>query len=195
MKKLKLLFIMIVVVSTSLSVSGQQLYKCDSTKSYWTFTKDSSFFVIKLLGNVRETERKSVVAVDNFVLQGMVIDKAEYVKDGEDSSNLKVLIRYAMSEAEYFTGLFKTKINVQMQQAPISSDQIVLIWFFEMPSGQNQDVKYQLFANLIIGDKIFGLASSQFADQKLDNVKDFLMNAISTLKEVDNEKEFKGLCE
>lgn len=195
MKKLKLLFIMIVVVSTSLSVSGQQLYKCDSTKSYWTFTKDSSFFVIKLFGNVRETERKSVVAVDNFVLQGMVVDKAEYVKDGEDSSNLKVLIRYAMSEAEYFTGLFKTKINVQMQQAPISSDQIVLIWFFEMPSGQNQDVKYQLFANLIIGDKIFGLASSQFADQKLDNVKDFLMDAISTLKDVDNEEEFKNLCE
>ncbi|MDD3686928.1 MAG: hypothetical protein PHE56_09205, partial [Bacteroidales bacterium] len=96
---------------------------------------------------------------------------------------------------EYFSGLFKTKINLQMQLAPISAEQSVLIWFFEMPEGHNQEVKYQVFANLVLGDKIFGLSSSQFADQNLDNIKDFLMDVISTVKVLDNKKEFKKLCE
>jgi hypothetical protein len=194
MRKRILLLALTVTVLTILTVNGQQLYKCNTTKSFWTFTKDSSFFAVKLLGNAKETERKSVISVDNYVLQNLLIDKAKFMKEGEDNSDLKVLVRYAMSEAEYFSGVFKTKINIQMQKAPLSADKSVLIWFFEMPSGKNEKVKFQLFANIIIGDKIFGFASSQFADQKFDSVKDFLMDVISTLKRVDNKNDFDKLC-
>jgi hypothetical protein len=76
----------------------------------------------------------------------------------------------------------------------LSSDKTVLIWFFEMPSSVSQEVKHQVFANIIVGDKIFGLSSSQFADQKLDDVKNFLMDVISTLKKVDNKNDFDKLC-
>jgi hypothetical protein len=92
------------------------------------------------------------------------------------------------------TGLFKQKLNIQIQKAPLSSDKTVLIWFFEMPPSVSQEVKHQVFANVIIGDKIFGLSSSQFTDQKLEDVKNFLMDVISTLKQMNNKKDLEKLC-
>jgi len=176
------LFILSII---TLTVNGQQLNKCDSTKSYWTFKQNNSFFSIKLLGNVSTTESVNIVSIDNYPLQSLVVDKSNFLKEGEDNSELKVLLRYANSEAEYLSSMFRTKIDIRLQQAPLSADKSVLIWFFEMPSGHNQEVKFQLFANIIHGDKIFGLARPQFADQKFDRVRDSLMDVISTLKIID----------
>jgi hypothetical protein len=194
MRKLKLIVTLTVTILMTLTVSGQQLYKCDTAKSYWTFEKDNSFFAVKLLGKVSEQERKSVIAVNNYALQYVIIDKKQYIRADSISADLKVLTNYALSEAEYMTNLFKQKLNIQMQKAPLSSDKTILIWFFEMPSSVSQEVKHQVFANIIIGDKIFGLSSSQFADQELDDVKNFLMDVISTLKKVDNKNDFDKLC-
>jgi hypothetical protein len=194
MRKLKLILTLTAITLTALTVRGQQLYKCDATKSYWTFEKDDSFFAVKLLGKVSEQERKNVIAVNNYALQYVIVDKKQYIKGDSISADLKVLTNYALSEAEYMTGLFKQKLNIQMQKAPLSSDKTVLIWFFEMPSSVSQEVKHQVFANIIIGDKIFGLSSSQFADQKLDDVKSFLMDVISTLKKLDDKNDFDKLC-
>jgi hypothetical protein len=176
------------------STYGQQLYKCDTTKSYWTFEKDSSFFAVKLLGNAKEQDRKSVISVGSFALQYVIVDKKNYIKEDADTSGLKVLIKYALSEAEYFTSIFKQKINIQLQKVPLSSNRSVLLWFFEMPSNVSKDVKHQVFANIIIGDKIVGLSSSQFSDQKFDDVKNFLIDIISTLKKFDSKKDFEKLC-
>jgi hypothetical protein len=194
MRKLTLLLTLIATNGIVLTINGQELYKCDTTKSFWTFTKDNSFFTVKLMGNAKETERKSVISFDSYVLQNVLVDKVKFIKEGEDNSDLTIMIRYALSEAEYFSGVFKKKVNIKMLQAPLSADKSVLIWFFEMPPGQNHEVKFQLFANIIVGDKIFGLASSQFADQKFDSVKDFLMDVISTLKQVESQNEFDKLC-
>lgn len=187
----------LIAILLSLSASGQQLYKCDSTKSYWTFEKDISFFAVKLNGKVSEQERKSVIAVNNYALQYVIVDKKDYTKTdsmGSITAELEVLANYAISEAEYMTGLFKQKLNIQMQKVSLSSDKIILIWFFEMPPDVSLEVKNQVFANVIIGDKIFGLSSSQFTDQKLDDVKNFLIDIISTLKQVNSKKDFEKLC-
>ena len=189
----KLILILTVATFTTLSVNGQQLFRCDTTTSYWTFEKGNSFLAVKLLGKVSEQERKSVIAVNNYVLQYVIVDKKDYIKDNI-TDDLKVLTNYVLSEAEYMSGLFKQRLNIQIQKAPLSSDKTVLIWFFEMPSNVSQEVKHQVFVNIIVGDKIFGLSSSQFADQKLDDVKDFLMDVINTLKKVESKNDFKKLC-
>ena len=194
MNKTILFYIWTISALTALTSYGQQVFKCNTSKSYWTFEKNDTFFAVKLDGNIKETERKNVISVDNYVLQNIILDKTKFIKEGEDNSDLKLLIKYAMSEAEYLSSQFKTKINIQMQKAPISADKNVLIWHFEMPSNMNQEVKSQIFANVVIGDKIFGLASSQFTDQKFENVRDFLMDVISTVKKLKNKNEFSTLC-
>lgn len=172
---------------------GQQLFKCDTAKSFWVFGKDNAYFAVQLSGKISEQERKNVIAVNNYALQYLIKDKKDYIK--EDSiTDLKVLVYHALSEGEYMSGLFKQKLNIQMEKAPLSSEKTVLIWFFEMPTSISQDVKYQVFANIIIEDKIIGLSSAQFAGQKLDDVKDFLMDVISTLRKVDSKDNFAKLC-
>ena len=185
--------ILFVLTTTGLTVCGQQLHVCDTTKSYWTFSQSDSFFSIKLAGNVRSTGRINVVSIDNYPLQSLLVDKVNFIKEGQDNTELKVLIRYAMSEAEYLSSIFKTKIDIQLQQAPLNADKSVLIWFFAMPSGHNQEVKFQFFANIIHGDNIFGLARPQFADQKFEEVRDSLMDLISTLKNIDKDH-LDSLC-
>ena len=194
MNKIILFCIWAISTLTTLPTYGQEIYKCDTLKSYWTFEKNNTFLAVKIEGNVKTTQRKNVISVYNYVLQNIILDKAKFVKEGEDNTDLKIMMRYATSEAEYLSGQFKTKINIKMSKAPISEDKSVLIWYFEMPSNMNNEVKLQIFANIIIGDKIFGLASSQFADQKFENVRDFLMDVISTVKKLKKKKEFSTLC-
>ncbi len=195
MIKLKLILTLTLTILSALVVSGQQLIKCDETKSYWTFEKENSFFAVKLLGKVTEQERKNVIGVNNYVLQYVIVDKKQYIKSDSIYTDLKLLTKYALLEAEYMTGLFKQKLNIQMQKAPLSKEKMALIWFFEMPTSVSQEVKHQIFVNTIVGDKIFGLSSSQFANQKLNDVKDFLLDVISTLKQIDNRNAFVKLCE
>lgn len=190
-KKMKYLIILIELVM-SLTGSGQQIMKCDSSKSYWIFEKNNAVFSVKLIGNISEQEKKSVIAVNGYVLQYVIVDKKDYIRADSNMADLNVLTNYALSEAEYMTVLLKQKLNIQMQKAPLSSDKTALIWFFEMPLNVSQEVKHQIFVNIIIGDQIIGFSSSQFADQKLDDVKNFLMDAISTLKQV---KDIDKLCE
>lgn len=186
-----LLFAFTVIAFTA---NGQALYKCDSAKSFWTFSQENSSFSIKILGNAIETERLNVISVNNSPLQSLLVDKVNFMEDGNDNTDLKVLIRFAVSEAEHLSSVFKTKINIKLQQAPLSPDKSVLIWFFEMPSGYNKEVKFQLYANIIVEDKIFGLARPQFTDQEFEKVRDSLMDVISTLKRVSSKNDFDKLC-
>ena len=180
--------------TTSLCANAQELYKCDSTRSFWTFNQDNALFYVKVLGNVDKTERTNVISVGHLVLQSLIVDKTKFVKEGEDNADVKIMIRHAMSEAEYLSNVFKTKIDIRMTQAPISANRSVLIWSFEMPPGHNQEVKSQLFANIVVEGKIFGLASPQFAEQKFEDVRDSLMDVISTIKAVAGKSDFDKLC-
>lgn len=194
MGKLKFILALTVATFTALTVRGQALYRCNETQSYWTFEKDNSFLAVRIAGKVTEQERKNVIAVNAYALQYVIVDKQPYLMGDSKSDDLKVLTNYALSEAEYMTNLFKQKLDIQMQKAPLSADKTVLIWWFEMPSNVSQEVKHQIFANIIVGDKIFGLSSAQFENQNLDDVKDFLMDVISTLQVVRKKNDLGKLC-
>lgn len=188
------LFTLLLLTVTSFSVTGQQLFRCDTTKSFWAFNQSNFSFSVKLLGNVNSTDRINIISIDNYPLQSLLVDKAKFIKEGEGNTDIKVLTRYAMSEAEYLSNMFKQKIDIQLQRAPLKAEKSVLIWFFEVPSGYNREVKFHLFANIVLEDKIFSLASPQFASQKFEKVRDALMDVISTIKKVEDKDEFDTLC-
>lgn len=173
---------------------GQQLEKCDSIKSFWIIENGSTNYTLKILGKVAATERNNVISVNKYALQYLMVDKNDYVSEGKTSTELEILANYVSSEINYTSLQLKTKLEVQMQKAPLSGEKDVIIWWYKMPDGMNEQVVNQLFASIIIDDKIFGIASPQFADQEFGQVRDFLMDVISTLKKVDKKKELKDIC-
>ncbi|UII20921.1 hypothetical protein [Fulvivirga ligni] len=192
---MKKLFGAITLILTVCNLFGQTVERCDSTKAFWIIEKDKSTYTIKILGDVKTTERKNVISVDMYALQYLIVDTANYVIEGKSLTELQILANYVSSEVNYMSRQFQTKLEAQMQKAPLSSDKDVLIWWYKMPDGMNEEVSNQLFACIIMDDKIFGLASPQFIDQKFEDIRDFLMDNISTLKRVENKKELKKLCE
>ena len=85
------------------------------------------------------------------------------------------------------------KLNIEMSKAALPGG-TALIWSFDMPPSVSAEVKKQIFIDVVIGDKIFGLSSSQFVDQTYDEVEDFLIRIISSLKKVKDADELAGLC-
>ena len=192
-KLLTLSFSLLVCVSFALK--AQQLHQCDENKSYWILSKDEDNFIVELSGKAQESEKKGVITINGYILQGLIINKSAFIDEGEkDSKELQILVRYALSEADYFSKLFKTKINIQIQKAVLSDGKEVLLWFFDMPESITANVKRQLFVNMLIGDKIIGLASPQIADQKFEDVRNFLTNAISILKKIEDKNKLTKEC-
>ncbi|NQY07114.1 MAG: hypothetical protein HRT68_13235, partial [Flavobacteriaceae bacterium] len=171
----------ILIMSSVINTYGQQIEKCDSTKSFWIIENKNINYTLKIIGNVASTERKNVISVNNNALQYLVVDKTNYIIEGKTKTELEILANYVSREVNYMSGQFKTKLEAQMQKAPLSSEKNVIVWWYKMPDGMNEQVDNQLFASIIIGDKIFGIASPQFRNQEFDDVKDFLMDVISTL--------------
>ncbi|PKP21744.1 MAG: hypothetical protein CVU05_06095 [Bacteroidetes bacterium HGW-Bacteroidetes-21] len=182
---LKTGYYIVFLIFFSSGIYAQSVVTCDSTLSFWVIPNDSINYTLNLSGRVQTTEKPMVIAVNNYALQYLIVEKKYYTEEKGDNSDLKILIRYALSECEYLSNMYKTKLNLQMQKAPVSNNNEVLIWYYAMPEDLNEQVKYQVYANLVLGDKIFGIASPQFSDQTLNEIKDFLMDVISTLKQIE----------
>ena len=187
---LRTISLAILIFVTSFAYS-QKVVKCPDGL-YWTIEKDSVNYTVALLGKVQTTERPNVIAVNDYSLQYLIVNKSPHVEEGGDNTELKILIRYAMSEAAYLSKQFNSELKPTLVKAPLSSDKDVLLWSYKMPTKISDQVANQLYANIIIGDKIFGLASPQFNDQEYDKVRDFLMDSINSLKRVEDLDELCG---
>jgi len=170
--------------------SAQQIIVCDSNTTFCVFPHDSVHYSLKFDGIVRSTEIPSAVTVDQFFLQYLFVDKGKFIRDGEDNSDLSILTRTALNECEYLTSIYKKKINVVFQKVPMGTND-VLLWYYEMPRKMKGDVSAQLYANMIVGNDIFGLYTPQFEDLEFNEVRDFLLDAMSSLATV---RDIDGIC-
>lgn len=191
MKKLStsILFLLFTIFAFS-----QRVENCDSIKSFWLLENGSINYTIKLSGKIGKTENPNVITVNGQALQFLMVNKKDFSTEGKAEKDLEILVNYVSSEANYMSGLFKTKLEVQMQKAPINNSKDALVWWYKMPEPHNEEVQNQLFVNIIIDDKIIGLASPQFNNQEFNKVRDFLMDEISSLKSVTKKKELNDLC-
>jgi len=191
MKNLAAILLMFLTVTY---VSGQELKKCDSTKYYWIIPSEDISYTVKIIGEVSVTKQHNVLYVNNNALQYLIVDKKKYITDGTNPTELEILANYVSSEINYMSGQYQAKLEAQMQKAPLTGDKDAIVWWYKMPKGFNSEVTNQLFASIIIDDKIFGVASPQFSNMKFKDVQDFLMDIISTLKKVTKKKKLKNIC-
>lgn len=185
MKKILVIFIIFLSLNNGY---GQQILQCDSTKSFLIMEFENTVYTLKIIGNVVLTDRKNVFSINNNPLQYLVLEKTDFISQGKTNTELEILTNYVTHEVRFLSDQFKTKLEVQMQQAPLSSQKDVLIWWFKMPDGIDKNAVNQLFASIIIENKIFVLASPQFRNQEFEKVRDFLMDLISTVKIIKKRK-------
>ena len=184
----------LVLVSTFASA---QIMRCESGATHWVLTKnDSMHFVLRSLMPVKQLQRPNIVQVGEFVVQAITVDKAPYVP-GVDTTQLAILSRYATEEGDFISKQMKTKLDLTMVKSNFGEGEgvDVLIWSHVMPETISKEVKAQIFATIILGDRIFGLSSPQFSDQTYEAVRDFLMDVLSTVKVVRDQRVLSTLCD
>lgn len=189
-----LLSIVLFILTSSLAIA-QEIRKCNDKKAYWHFGKDSSSYIIRLEGILGSTQNDRVIVLNGHPLQYVVVYKDKYMQgiEGKDTATFMPLIVYARSEGEYISRQFGNKLELTLDNQSRGKMKI-LLWYYKMPISVSTEVKHQLIANVIIGDKIIGLSTSQFNDQNFDDVKDFLIKEITTLKEIKDSAELDKLC-
>ncbi len=158
MKVLKIVMILL-LITTVTNIMGQQIIECDSTTSYWVVSKDKVDYSVRLNGKAQSAGRPNLITINNYVLQNLIVNKKDYINKNNNDTDIKVLINYAMKETEYLSGQFQTKLNLQLQKVPLSEGRDALLWHFDMPAGMSEQVKSQIFVNIIIDDKIIGFGS------------------------------------
>ena len=188
-------FSILLLLLVSYLTNAQEIRKCDDKNAYWLFGKDSSSYIVRLEGTLKSTQTDRVIVLEGHPLQYVIVYKAKYMEGiaGKDTASFMPLITYAQSEGEYISGQFGNKLELNLDNQSKGKMKI-LLWYYKMPISVSTDVKHQLIANVIIGDKIIGLSTSQFNDQNFDDVRKFLIKEIATLKEVKELTDLEKLC-
>lgn len=174
-----------------ITIEAQNILDCSNGTSYWVIEKDGAKYALKLNDKVTKVGHPSMISYNDYALQTLVVDVAPYTGQQGDNSDIGVLTRYAQAESEYLSGQFKTEVEITMKKVKISKNREVLVWYYNMPASVSTEVENQLYANIIVGDQIFGLSCTQFNGQSFDEARNMLMDVISTLQVT---KDTTGLC-
>lgn len=113
MKVLRIVMILLLTTVVT-NVMGQQIIECDSTTSYWVISKDRIDYSVRLNGKAQSAGRPNLITVNDYVLQNLIVNKKDYTSKGNDDTDIKTLIGYAMKESEYLSGQFQTKLNLHL---------------------------------------------------------------------------------
>jgi hypothetical protein len=186
-KNLRSIITALTLCISALSIHAQDLKDC-SGKTHWIFKQEHGLLGITPNGKISKSDSRKIIHVDNYDLQCVIVSKSTYAKE-EDNTDLKVLTRYAMAEIAWQSDQMKSKLMLNAHKEELASGKSILIWSFEMPEGSSKDVLNQVYANMVVGDKIFGLGCPRYKEQSMKEIKKFLIETISTLKEYKKEKE------
>lgn len=161
-----------------------QLMPCEGGRTYWVVNKDSIHYVMEIPGRGRATEKENTILVDNDRLTCEIIRKNTYADPGAKNPDLKLLLKHMALETDSASRQVKTRLKLQVQSVPISEEQEVMVWHYELPVGMKQEIKAEIHVSIMMGGNIVTFSSPQFNGQEFDAVKDFLLEVISTLKVV-----------
>ena len=187
--KLKFLFVIIACVTVFARSVGQEIVTCNPGTVYWYIEDGNHSYTIDLYGEVVETSHPNVINVEDKALQYLIVTKEPYTVEEDDNTNQDILIRFATKEAEHVGKTLGCSINPMMQVATYEGGPVILLWHFAMPEGKNKEVERQYYANIIIGDNIFGLGSPQFFGMNPSDTQNFLLNTLASLREIPDKKD------
>ena len=163
----------------------QTLIKCNDSVSFFVEQKSNFYFSIKLLGSTTTTENSKVINFQNSPIQILCVDTKDYITNGSKEST--ILSTYIMSETEYYTGLFKQKLDLQVYPIKLNENKLAALWFFDMPeevqksSGDNASPAIKMVSiSIIFQNYLLSIGTNQFKDENFENIKQLLINLIKS---------------
>jgi hypothetical protein len=173
-----ILFLRIAAVVFTTNVAPQSLVRCNDKVTYWVIPDGKYYYTVKLRGDIDLSHQHDILNVDDKALQYTLADTSRYTNKENDES---ILVRYITEETIYLRSKFNTSsLNSYREIISLSSGKTAVLWYFELPEGKNKEVMAQLFANVVIGNRIFGLGSPLFAGEDFDALRVFLTEGIAT---------------
>ena len=95
---------------------------------------------------------------------------------------------YVLSEGDYFSSLFKEKIELAIFPKDINKNKKALFWYFNVPKLVSSDSKNELnalksvFITSLNGNTIITIGTTQFENQKIKDIENHLFELIKTIK-------------
>ncbi len=162
---------------------AQKLIKCNDTISYFVDKRNDIFFSVKLIGKSTITDNPKVVNYQNTPVQILCIGSKDYQSNGSKDSN--ILSSYIYNETEYFTGVFKHKLELQADPIKLTDGKLAVLWYFDIPeavqssisSGNTPAVKI-ISISIVYQKYILSIGVTQFKNEKFELMKDLLINLI-----------------
>lgn len=161
---------------------AQEVVTCSPNKIFWYIPgSGTANYSLALEAAPKPTDLPHVIVVNGTVLQCLVLDTKDYKEEGGDNTDTAVLVRHVQGESQYMSNAYEGDFNMQMQLEVLPGGQKALYWFFDVPDA-SLEVKRQHFIEMVVGDQIVGLASSQFEGDNPDDIKALLVKALGSLK-------------
>ena len=189
MKFIKILLLFFPIFSFS-----QELIKCNDSINYIVKNFDTENYAIEIKGNIEQLKNPKVFLLNNItIIQLLTNETKDYTKYGNDE--LSIMASYVIKEGEYFSGAFKKKVDLAIIPENLSDTKKAIFWHFSLPenttSTSNNEIKAlkSVFITSVKNDKIITIATTQFENQKLENIEKFLVDLTKTI-ELKNNKEF-----
>jgi|GEM_PF-3174432 len=189
MKRIILLAVMALSAYTGY---GQSIIKCTNNEIYWYIKGDEANYAVGLSGDIAEGNFSDLLNVEDKMLQYQVLDKKFYLEENSENTDEDVLKRYYAKEAAQLAEMYGKPVEIQMQMMLSEAEKLIMLWHYKTPKGASEQVEAQLMANVVFGDRIFLLASPQLNWHEFDDVKTFLIKAITNTRTAADENSLCG---
>ncbi len=173
---------------------SQELLKCNDSINYIVKNLNSKNIAIKIEGKIRQLENPQIFLLnDDTIIQLLTNETKDYLENGKEE--IPIIATYVLKEAEYFSELFKEKINLAMLPEDLLETKKALFWHFNLPqntkSKESNELKAlkSVFISLVENDEIITIGTTQFENQKLENIEKILIDLAKNVK-VNNNKNF-----
>lgn len=182
-----ILFLKILMMVFATNCISQTLIKCKDRLAYWVIPDNQFHYSVKLTGDIDLSNHPEILNIDEKALQYVLLNKDTYIKKDENNDESTILLRYVAGETLYLRNKFNNQhLDTHNDIIKFDSGKIAIIWYFKMPEGKNKEVIAQLFADIVIDGRIFGLGTPLFAGQDFDALATFLLETIETIEKVKN---------
>lgn len=169
---------------------------CTESSGYFAVGEGETWSYIKLDGRIKTFEDERFVESNGHPLQILLNRKSRQERGKDD---LAVLGDHVSSEARYYARALDADLDVQMAQFDLPRGRKGVVWYFAIPekvrrdSSETSAVK-QVFASVVLSEFILSLASSQFKNQTLEEVRKNLTGLIKTGKLHRGRLDLESLC-
>jgi hypothetical protein len=124
--------------------------------------------------------------IDGKLVQVVSVPNENYWKPKKDSQKTptddELLESHKIWESDYLGGELGAKLSVKSEVFEIERKRKVMFWTFPMPKELNSDYSHQVFLTTLIDKDILGLNASPTKDDEQKMYREYLIEAMNTLK-------------